>query len=131
MARGVDIWVGQIVLRLHQDDPKLCLIVTLPYPGCDSRWSASWRKQYAEVLKAADLVKASRPAYNTASFQKLVARYICIVEVSGSNPLCSTTGLSGGFLFSPVCRVREKDPSTAQIAALYFALSKRELGGCA
>ena len=44
MARGVDIWSGQIVLRLRQDNPKLRLIAALPYPGCDSRWSASWRK---------------------------------------------------------------------------------------
>ena len=61
MARGVDIWAGQIVLRLRQDNPELRLIAALPYPGCDSRWSASWRKQYAEVLKAADLVKAISP----------------------------------------------------------------------
>ena len=74
MARGVDIWAGQIVLRLHQNVPKLCLIVTLPYPGCDTRWTTNWRRQYAEVLKAADLVKASSPAYSTASFQKLVGR---------------------------------------------------------
>ena len=70
MARGVDIWAGQIVLRLRQDNPKLRLIAALPYPCCDSRWSASWRKQYAEVLEAADLVKTISPAYSIASFQK-------------------------------------------------------------
>lgn len=70
MARGVDIWAGQIVLRLRQNNPELRLIAALPYPGCDSRWSASWKKQYAEVLKAADLVQAISPAYSLASFQK-------------------------------------------------------------
>ena len=70
MARGVDIWAGQIVLRLRQENPDLKLIAALPYPGCDTRWSASWRKQYAEVLEAADLVKAISPAYSLASFQK-------------------------------------------------------------
>lgn len=70
MARGVDIWAGQIVLRLRKDNPDLRLIAALPYPGCDSRWSASWRRQYAEVLEAADLVKAISPAYSMASFQK-------------------------------------------------------------
>ena len=70
MARGVDIWSGQIVLWLRQDNPELRLIAALPYPGCDSRWSASWRRQYVEVLEAADLVKAISPAYSVASFQK-------------------------------------------------------------
>ncbi len=41
MARGVDVWAGQIVLRLRQSNPKLRLIAALPYPGCDSRWSVS------------------------------------------------------------------------------------------
>ena len=70
MARGVDIWAGQIVLRLRQSKPELRLIAALPYPGCDSRWSASWKMQYTEVLEAANLVKAISPAYSMASFQK-------------------------------------------------------------
>ena len=74
MARGVDIWAGQIVLRLRQHNPELHLIVALLYPGCDTRWTANWRRQYAEVLKAADLLKASSSAYSTASLQKLVGR---------------------------------------------------------
>ena len=44
MARGVDIWAGQIVLRLRQHNPELRLIVALPYPGCDTRWTANWRR---------------------------------------------------------------------------------------
>ena len=70
MARGVDIWAGQIVLWLRQENPDMRLIAALPYPGCDTRWSASWRRQYAEVLKAADLVKANSSAYSMASFQR-------------------------------------------------------------
>lgn len=70
MARGVDIWAGQIVLRLRQNNPGLKLIVALPYPDCDSRWSANWRKQFADVLEAADLVKVISPIYSMAFFQK-------------------------------------------------------------
>ena len=66
----MDIWAGQIVLRLRQDNPDLRLIAALPYPGCDGRWLASWRKQYADVLKAADLVKVVSPTHSMASFQK-------------------------------------------------------------
>lgn len=70
MERGVDIWAGQIVLKFRQTNPELRLIAALPYPNCDSRWSASWRKQYANVLEAADLVKEISPVYSMASFQK-------------------------------------------------------------
>jgi|LSQX01.2.fsa_nt_gb uncharacterized phage-like protein YoqJ len=66
----MDIWVGQIVLRLRYDIPELRLIAALSRPGCDNRWSASWRKQYGEVLEATDLVNAISPAYSMASFQK-------------------------------------------------------------
>ena len=70
MARGVDIWAGQIVLKLRQTNPELRLIDALPYPGCDSRWSASWRKQHADVLEAADLIQSISPQYSMVSFQK-------------------------------------------------------------
>ena len=92
MARGVDIWAGQIVLRLRQNNPDLRLIAALPYPGCDTRWSASWRKQYAEVLEAADLVKAISPAYSLASFQK---RDEWMVDQS-SRVIAVYDGVSGG-----------------------------------
>ena len=90
MARGVDIWAGQIVLRLSQDNPDLRLIAALPYPDCDSRWSANWRRQYADVLKSADLVKVISPAYNMASFQKrdewMVGRVSRVIAVYDGVP---------------------------------------------
>jgi uncharacterized phage-like protein YoqJ len=70
MARGVDIWAGQIVLKLRQTNPELRLIAALPYLGCDSRWSANWRKQYADVLEAANLVQSISTKCSVASFQK-------------------------------------------------------------
>lgn len=70
MARGVDIWAGQIVLRLRQSNPDIRLIAALPYPDCESRWSVKWKKQYAEVLSAADLVECISDEYSMASFQK-------------------------------------------------------------
>ena len=92
MARGVDIWAGQIVLRLRQDNPDLRLIAALPYPGCDRRWSASWRRQYAEVLEAADLVKCICSQYSKVSFQR---RDAWMVDQS-SRVLAVYDGVSGG-----------------------------------
>ena len=69
LARGVDIWAGQIVLRLRQSNPNLRLIAALPYPICESRWSDFWKSQYTEVFNAANLVKCISPKYSMASFQ--------------------------------------------------------------
>ena len=88
----MDIWSGQIVLRLRQENPDLKLIAALPYPGCDTRWSASWRKQYAEVLEAADLAKCISPQYSMASFQK---RDEWMVDQS-SRVIAVYDGVSGG-----------------------------------
>ena len=79
-------------MRIRRKNPDLRLIVALPYPGCDSRWSANWRRQYADVLKAADLVKAISPAYSMASFQK---RDEWLVDQS-SRVIGVYDGVSGG-----------------------------------
>ena len=70
MACGVDIWAGQIVLKLQKSNPSLQLIAALPYPNCEKHWAVSWRKQYMEVLNAADIIKCISPKYHKASFQK-------------------------------------------------------------
>ena len=79
-------------LRVRQDNPELRLIAALPYPDCYSRWSVSWRKQYTEVLEAADLVKAISPAYSMASFQK---RDEWMVD-HASRVIAVYDGMSGG-----------------------------------
>ena len=92
-------------MRIRRKNPDLRLIVALPYPDCDSRWSASWRKQYAEVPKAADLVKAISPAYSMASFQK---RDEWLVDQS-SRVIGVYDGVSGGtkntIEYAKKCRI--------------------------
>ncbi len=55
---------GSSIISIHA--PR----VGSDYQDCDSRWSANWRRQYADVLKSADLVKVISPTYSMASFQK-------------------------------------------------------------
>lgn len=69
MARGVDIWAGQIVLRQRKKNPAIHLIAAAPYKGFEERWSADWQKAYNEVLAAADLVKFICPGYSKAAYQ--------------------------------------------------------------
>lgn len=70
MAYGVDIWAGQIVVRLRQSNPNLRLIAAVPFQGFEDRWSAEWKRAYAELLEQADLVKYICPRYNAGAYQR-------------------------------------------------------------
>ena len=37
MARGVDIWAAEIVLRLRESNPEIHLVAASPYRGFESR----------------------------------------------------------------------------------------------
>ena len=70
MAYGVDIWAGQIVVRLRKRNPALHLIAAVPFRGFEDRWSADWKRAYQELLEQADLVKYICPRYNAGAYQR-------------------------------------------------------------
>ena len=41
MARGVDIWAAEIVLKLRKKNKQIHLICASPYEGFETRWSAN------------------------------------------------------------------------------------------
>ena len=49
MARGVDIWAAEVVIRLREDGLPLRLICASPYEGFEARWSYEWRDRYYEL----------------------------------------------------------------------------------
>lgn len=57
MARGVGIWVAQIVLQVRSKNQKIHLVAAVPYKGFESRWTQQWQEQYNFILKCVDLVK--------------------------------------------------------------------------
>ena len=69
MARGVDIWAGEIVLQLRKLNPNLHLIAASPYEGFDNRWSADWQRRYKNILDQTDLVRFVCKGYSKACFQ--------------------------------------------------------------
>lgn len=54
MARGVDIWAAQIVLKLRDEGANIKLICACPYHGVETGWGREWKNRYREVLDAAD-----------------------------------------------------------------------------
>lgn len=69
IARGVDIWAGEIVLQLRQTNPSIHLIAASPYQGFESRWAADWQRRYNAILEQADLVRFVCKGYSKACFQ--------------------------------------------------------------
>lgn len=69
MARGVDIWAGEIVLQLRKQNPNLHLIAASPYEGFENRWSADWQRRYKNILDQTDLVRFVCKGYSKACFQ--------------------------------------------------------------
>ncbi len=69
MARGVDIWEAETVLRLRNTGEAIRLICACPYQGFEQGWGKEWQEQYREILAAADLVKYISPSYSRSCFQ--------------------------------------------------------------
>ena len=70
MARGVDIWAAEIVLRLRNAGEAIRLICACPYQGFERGWKQSWQDRYNAILSAADLVRYICPGYSRSCFQQ-------------------------------------------------------------
>ena len=69
MARGVDIWAAEIVLKLRDAGQPIRLMCACPYDGFEQGWRNEWQEQYQAILAASDFVKYVCPSYNRACFQ--------------------------------------------------------------
>lgn len=69
MARGVDIWAAEIVLKEREKNSDIKLICASPYKGFERSWSSDWQKRYNDIMNAADLVRFICPEYSHACFQ--------------------------------------------------------------
>lgn len=69
MARGVDIWAAQIVLKLRDEGLGVRLMCACPYVGFETGWSQDWQRQYREILAEADFVKYVCEGYSRSCFQ--------------------------------------------------------------
>lgn len=90
MARGVDIWAAQIVLRERAKNSAIHLVAAVPYKGFESRWQAHWQQEYNFILQYADLVKYISPGYSRDCFQRrnewMVNRSARVIAVYNGEP---------------------------------------------
>lgn len=92
MARGIDMWAGEIVLSLKKRNPDIHLICTAPYEGFETRWELSEQKRYHKILENADYIKFVCEHYSRDCFQ---IRNIYMVDHS-ERVIAAYNGISGG-----------------------------------
>lgn len=69
MARGVDLWAADIVLRLRDSGAPIKLICASPFEGFERNWNADSQQQYSDIMRRADLVRFICPRYSRSCFQ--------------------------------------------------------------
>lgn len=69
MARGVDMWAGEIVIKLRENDDRIKLICASPFEGFEKSWSPSEKERYESIMKNADYVKFVCKHYSKSCFQ--------------------------------------------------------------
>lgn len=79
MAKGVDIWAAELVLRYRETNPQIQLVCAVPYPGFGLRWRQEWRSRFLNIIQAADAVHYISQC---ASYGVYQARNIWMVDRS-------------------------------------------------
>ena len=69
MARGVDIWAAEIVLRLREEGQPIHLVCAIPFDGFEQLWNEEWVNRYKVVKDKADEVEYICSCYSRSCFQ--------------------------------------------------------------
>lgn len=69
MARGVDIWAAESVLRLRDKGNSIRLVCASPFEGFEKSWPEEWKSRYYRILKSADEVNYICRGYSAGCFQ--------------------------------------------------------------
>ena len=85
MARGVDIWAAEIVLKYRDAGAPIKLICASPFEGFETSWKAEWQNRYKAIMKKADLRRFICEKYSKACFQIrnewMVNHSSCVIAV--------------------------------------------------
>lgn len=92
MAKGCDIWAGELILEFKNIYPDIKLICALPYPTFYRGRNKSEQALYKKILSNATLVHISYPSYSPLSYQ---SRNMWMVDNS-TLVIALFTGEAGG-----------------------------------
>ena len=106
MASGVDIWAGEIVVRLKARNPGIKLIAAVPFVGSEDFWPETWKARYRNLLGHADFVKYICSEYREDAYQQ---RNQWMVDKS-SKVIAVFNGKPSGTMYTIQYAKKEKIP---------------------
>ena len=56
MSRGIDMWAGEIIVKLRENHKKIKLVGVIPYEKQSDEWSIEDKKRYRQLIKQCNLV---------------------------------------------------------------------------
>lgn len=68
MARGVDLWAGEILLYMKRFLPDVHIIAAVPHPDHEKRFHGSEEQLLSSIADAADAVVCTSPGYTKWCF---------------------------------------------------------------
>lgn len=92
MAKGVDIWAGELVLEKKKEFSHIKLICAVPFEGFEQSWEIEWQKRYYSILRDADEVNYISQKYFRGVYQ---VRNEWMIDHS-SMVIAGYTGAAGG-----------------------------------
>ena len=69
MARGIDIWAAETVLKLKKEGNDIHLLCACPFEGFEKCWSDNWKENYRSILSESDIVNTSRHRIAAPAFR--------------------------------------------------------------
>lgn len=91
-AEGVELWAADIVCKMKEKNGNLKLVVAVPFPGVEKKFSERAREKYAEILSKADRVETISDKYAADCFQKRD----CWIVDHASGMIAVYNGMPGG-----------------------------------
>ena len=64
MAVGVDMYAAQILIRLKEELPDICLVAAIPFPGQSRKCSPAQKSQWTNIVMKADEINLFNPDTN-------------------------------------------------------------------
>lgn len=92
MAKGIDVWAGEMVIEFKNIYPHIKLVCALPYASFGNGRTKEEKEVYRRVLSKADFTHISYPKYDPLSYQ---TRNMWMVDHSNL-VIAFFTGESGG-----------------------------------
>lgn len=68
LAKGVDLWAGEIVLDLKKKYPEISLIGIQPFPDHGKHFAGCYGKSFKKVYDEADLILCTSDVYHKGTF---------------------------------------------------------------